>query len=143
MSSTDPEQPRNHMPAPPGGWIDVPEPEQPAGQAGAYGYGQYGYSQPAYQRPGWAGMSRVGKPSSGLVYGILVTVLCCLPLGIVSIIYAAQVDSKWNMGDYHGAQRAARLAKNWALAGVIAGLIFTVIYVLIVLDSGLDSTTRY
>ena len=36
------------------------------------------------------------------------TLLCCLPAGIVSIVFAAQVDGKWNSGDYAGARRRPR-----------------------------------
>ena len=102
------------------------------GGAGA-GYGS-GYSsfpgQPYSRAP------MVNKPKSNLVSAILVTLFCCLPFGIVSIVYAAQVDSKWNAGDWRGAENASReRAKNWALVGLVAGLVFSVIYVLIVLGS--------
>ena len=33
------------------------------------------------------------KPDNWLVWAILSTILCCLPLGIVSIIYATKVDN--------------------------------------------------
>lgn len=35
------------------------------------------------------------KPDNNLVWGILVTILCCLPFGIVSIIKASSVDNLW------------------------------------------------
>ena len=53
-------------------------------------------------------------PPNYLVWGILTTVLCCLPFGIVSIVYAAQVNSKWAGGDYEGARQASKNAKIWA-----------------------------
>ena len=71
------------------------------------------------------------------------TLFCCLPFGIVAIVYAAQVDSKWNGGDWHGADRASRSAKNWALVGVVSGLIFSFIYVLIVASSTKGTVRRY
>jgi hypothetical protein len=75
---------------------------------------------------------------------IAVTLLCCLPFGIVAIVYAAQVDSKWNLGDWHGAERASRSAKNWAMAGVVCGIVLTVVYALIVVAAGPKATTtRY
>src|SRR5262245_2690227 len=46
-----------------------------------------------------------------LVQSILVTLFCCLPLGIVSIVFAAQVNSKVAAGDYAGAQKASDQAK--------------------------------
>ena len=34
-------------------------------------------------------------PDSNLVWAILCTVLCCLPLGIVAIVKAASVEKLW------------------------------------------------
>lgn len=53
-------------------------------------------------------------PPNYLVWGILTTIFCCLPFGIVSIIFAAQVNSKWMAGDHEGALIASRNAKIWA-----------------------------
>ena len=53
-------------------------------------------------------------PPNYLVWAILTTVFCCLPFGIVSIIFAAQVNSKWQMGDYEGAKLSSKNAKLWA-----------------------------
>ena len=38
-----------------------------------------------------------------LVPAILVTIFCCLPVGIAAIIQAAQVNGKLQAGDYEGA----------------------------------------
>ncbi|PWD49600.1 hypothetical protein C8046_01620 [Serinibacter arcticus] len=66
-------------------------------------------------------------PANNLVWAILTTVLCCLPAGVVSIVFAAQVNSKWAMGDAAGAQRSAANARTWAIVsavlGVIAGIV--------------------
>jgi len=53
-------------------------------------------------------------PPNYLVWAIVTTVLCCLPFGIVSIVYAAQVNSKWQMGDFEGAKLSSKNAKLWA-----------------------------
>ena len=71
------------------------------------------------------------KPENYLVWAILATVLCCLPLGIVSIIFAAQVDSKYRAGDYHGALESSRKAKSFAWWSFGVGLTVTVIVVAI------------
>ncbi len=49
-----------------------------------------------------------------LVFAILTTVFCCLPAGIVAIVYAAQVNGKLQAGDYAGAQLASKNAKLWS-----------------------------
>ena len=49
-----------------------------------------------------------------LLQAILTTIFCCLPFGIVSIVYAAQVNSKLAAGDLDGAMTASRNARQWA-----------------------------
>lgn len=53
-------------------------------------------------------------PPNYLAWAIVTTILCCLPFGIVSIIYASQVNSKWMAGDYAGAHSSSKNAKIWA-----------------------------
>ena len=48
-----------------------------------------------------------------LIQSILVTLCCCLPLGIVGIVYASQVNAKLAAGDVAGAEVAAGNAKKW------------------------------
>lgn len=58
-----------------------------------------------------------------LIPSILVTLCCCLPVGIVAIVYSAQVSSKLAAGDPVGAQAAANNAKLWCWIGAALGLI--------------------
>jgi hypothetical protein len=69
-------------------------------------------------------------PDNNLVWAILCTVLCCLPLGIVSIIKATKVKELWAMGDTVGAQKAADDAKKYAIWGAAAAAIVWVLYVI-------------
>lgn len=55
-----------------------------------------------------------------LVWAILSTLFCCLPLGIVSIVYASQVDGKRAAGDISGAREASRKAGLWAIWAAVA-----------------------
>ncbi|SEL48894.1 Interferon-induced transmembrane protein [Pseudoxanthomonas sp. GM95] len=55
-----------------------------------------------------------------LVWAILSTLFCCLPLGIVSIVYAAQVDGRRLAGDLNGARELSHKAKMWAICSAIA-----------------------
>ena len=71
------------------------------------------------------------KPDSNLVWAILCTVLCCLPFGIVSIVYAAKVDSLWYSGRQQEANDASNSAKKWALWGAIISLVGTFLYIMI------------
>lgn len=66
-----------------------------------------------------------------LVQAILVTIFCCLPLGIVGIIFATQVNTKLAAGDYAGAVEASNKAKQWTMIGFIAGIVITVLVILL------------
>ena len=68
---------------------------------------------PAYPPPQPAGQA----PKNYLVWSILVTLFCCLPLGIVAIVKSASVNGLWAQGQYAEAQAAAASAKNGDLGG--------------------------
>ena len=70
-------------------------------------------------------------PPNYLVWAILTTILCCLPFGIVSIVYAAQVNSKWQSGDYEGARLSSKNAKLWAIVALAVGLVGAFIWSLL------------
>jgi len=69
------------------------------------------------------------KPDNNLVWAILTTILCCLPFGIVSIVYAAKVDGLWTSGQHAEARAAANSAKTWAIAAAVCGLVGSLIYI--------------
>ena len=71
-------------------------------------------------------------PENYLVWAILSTVFCCLPFGIVSIVNAANVESKFNRGDYDGALDASKKAKKWAWISAISGFVFWFLYVILI-----------
>ncbi|WP_410006759.1 CD225/dispanin family protein [Aequorivita nionensis] len=76
-------------------------------------------------------------PDNHLVWAILCTVLCCLPLGIVSIIKATKVKELWAMGDAIGAQKAADEAKKYAIWGAVIGPIVVILFYAIMFALGL------
>jgi hypothetical protein len=86
--------------------------------------------------PGGYGGAPTGQPDKNLVWGILVTVLCCLPLGIVSIVKATQVSGLYGQGRYAEAQQSADDAKKFAIWGAIAGVVVGVIYLIFTLVVG-------
>lgn len=71
-----------------------------------------------------------------LVWAILATLFCCLPGGIVSIVYAAQVNGKIAAGDLAGARDSSDKAKKWAMWSAIAGVIVAVLYAVLVMAMG-------
>ncbi|RLD89930.1 MAG: CD225/dispanin family protein [Bacteroidetes bacterium] len=64
----------------------------------------------------------IRPPQSYLTQAILVTVFCCMPLGIVGIINAAKVESRFYAGDKEGAERASKEAKRWTNIGFWIGI---------------------
>jgi hypothetical protein len=50
----------------------------------------------------------------------IISAVCCFPLGIISIVFAAQVNGKVAAGDIPGAMQASKLAK--ILSFVFIGL---------------------
>jgi len=63
------------------------------------------------------------QPKNYLLESILVTMCCCQPFGIVGIVFASQVNSKYAAGDYLGAQQASNDAKKWVTWGFASGLV--------------------
>lgn len=91
---------------------------------------------PPPPQSGGAGQPAGGqKPDNYLVWAILSTLFCCLPLGVVSIVFAAQVDSKWNAGDYAGARDSSEKAKNFAIAAAAIGVVVLIIYAIAIAGS--------
>ena len=80
------------------------------------------------QQPGWQGQR---EPENYLVWAILSTLLCCLPLGIVSIVYSTRISGLWAQGRYAEAQEASENAKKWAIIAAIVGVVFIVISVVL------------
>jgi hypothetical protein len=62
-----------------------------------------------------------------LPHAIIVTLCCCLPLGIPAIVYAAQVSSKLAAGDVPGAQAASQKARTWFWIALAAGAVVTIV----------------
>lgn len=109
-------------------------PPPPAPQGGQWGTppasGQWGApgGQPQWQAP-YGGHPGGQPPPNYLVWSILTTLLCCLPFGVVSIVFSTQVGSKHAQGDYAGAEAASRKAKTWAIASAVSGIVLTIILV--------------
>lgn len=70
------------------------------------------------------------KPSNYLALAILSTIFCCLPFGIVSIVFASKVDNQWYNGDYNGAMESARKAKTWFWLSFGLGFVLDIIIII-------------
>lgn len=88
-----------------------------SGMTGNQGYGNQGFNRPP-------------RPETYLVWAILTTILCCLPFGIVSIVYATKVDSAYNNGEYAEAEKYSNKAKTWAIVSALASVVISIIYLI-------------
>jgi hypothetical protein len=127
MTDQPPPPPGNYPPPPPppGGY--PPPPPQGGG----------------YPPPPQGGFGQGAPPDNNLVWAILSTVLCCLPLGVVAIVKSTQVSGLWAQGRFDDAQRAADDAKKFAMWGAIAGVVVAVIWVIIAVSGAFAGMSGY
>jgi hypothetical protein len=57
-------------------------------------------------------------PKTYLVPSILIFILTVFPLSVVSLIFAAQVNSNYQRGNYTAAEKASKRAKLWCIINV-------------------------
>lgn len=72
--------------------------------------------------------NKPNRPPNYLAIAIISTILCCLPAGIVSIVYSTKVNNEYDDGNYDGALRASRNAKTWAIVSVVAAVVVWIVY---------------
>lgn len=87
--------------------------------------------QAAPAQPQFQAAAPAPQISNYLVQSILVTLFCCLPLGVVAIIFAAQVNGKLAAGDVEGAKSSAKTAKTLCWVSFGGGLAFMILYVIL------------
>jgi predicted secreted protein len=81
-------------------------------------------------------------PNNHLVWSILVTLFCCLPLGIVAIVKSSQVNGLWAQGQYAEAQASADSAKKFVIWSVVIGVVVGIIYAIIAIAGGLSTNSN-
>ena len=82
-------------------------------------YGRQGYNPQGYPY----GPGQQGPPPSYLAWAIISTLCCCIPFGVVAIVYASKVNSLWARGDMYGAQKASERAQLWTILAIVLGLL--------------------
>lgn len=98
----------------------TPPPSPEVGAAGpqmANAYNPYA-AQPRQPSPDSQPM-----PSTYLGWNIAATILCCIPAGIIGIVFSAMVRGKYDQGDYAGAVKASSRASLWFIISIVVGII--------------------
>jgi hypothetical protein len=104
--------------------------------APAHSYAPPPPTENSYAPPRPPGGGSYGAPPQAesipnyLVQSILVTICCCLPLGIVAIVFAAQVNSKLAAGDLAGARDASAKAKMFCWIAFGLGIVASIIWMI-------------
>lgn len=68
-------------------------------------------------------------PSSWLAPSIVATLCCFSPTGVVAVYFAAQVSTRWSLGDRKSALRCARIARTWVFVSIVLWVVAMVILV--------------
>ncbi|WP_308593573.1 CD225/dispanin family protein [uncultured Porphyromonas sp.] len=110
----------------------IPEASQPTATPQAPAYN----AAPAYGNPQPQAPNTQVVPPNYLVWSILVTLFCCIPGGVVAIVYSTQVSSRFQQGDYAGANESSRNARKWVIISAIAAAAVWIIYFIILAVTG-------
>lgn len=74
-----------------------------------------------------------------LVLSIISTVCCCLPFGIVGIVFSVKINSAMNVGNYEEAAQNAKMAKIWTIVSFVVGLVVGILYFMFGIIVGIDN----
>lgn len=118
-----------------------------------YEYGQgYGkqnqnynqQNQGYYQQNNFNGMPQ--KPVNWVPYlilSIISTLCCCLPFGVVGIVFSAKINSAMLAGNLEEAQNNAKMARIWIIVSFAIGLLTWLIYMVLIVTGAVSGSAYY
>lgn len=69
----------------------------------------------------------VPEPRTHLVWAVLVSCLCFLPIGLIAVAFAWRTSVLIGRGDLERARRSSRAAKGWAITALIVGILVDIV----------------
>lgn len=113
------------------------------------GYGQQNQNynqqnQGYYQQNNFNGMPQ--KPVNWVPYlilSIISTLCCCLPFGVVGIVFSAKINSAMLAGNLEEAQNNAKMAKIWIIVSFAIGLLTWLIYMVLIVTGAVSGSAYY
>lgn len=123
------------------------------GEPNNYEYGQgYGQqnqnynqqNQGYYQQNNFNGMPQ--KPVNWVPYlilSIISTLCCCLPFGVVGIVFSAKINSAMLAGNLEEAQNNAKMARIWIIVSFAIGILTWLIYMVLIVTGAVSGSAYY
>ena len=109
-------------------------------QAPNYGQQNQGY----YQQNNFNGMPQ--EPVNCVPYlilSIVSTLCCCLPFGVVGIVFSAKINSAMLAGNLEEAQNNAKMARIWIIVSFAIGLLTWLIYMVLIVTGAVSGSAYY
>ncbi|MDE7402668.1 MAG: CD225/dispanin family protein [Muribaculaceae bacterium] len=85
-------------------------------------------TNPPFRQPEANLNKREPMPPTYLLWAVLATICCCMPAGVVAIVFASSVSSRWFAGDIEGARKASRNAEIWIIVSIVLGIVWSAVY---------------
>lgn len=119
------------------------------GEPNNYEYGQQNQNyeqqnQGYYQQNNFNGMPQ--KPVNWVPYlilSIISTLCCCLPFGVVGIVFSAKINSAMLAGNLEEAQNNAKMARIWIIVSFAIGLLTWLIYMVLIVTGAVSGSAYY
>ena len=97
-----------------------------------------------YQQNNFNGMPQ--KPVNWVPYlilSIISTLCCCLPFGVVGIVFSAKINSAMMAGNLEEAQNNAKMARIWIIVSFAIGLLTWLIYMALIVTGAVSGSAYY
>lgn len=101
-------------------------------------------NQGYYQQNNFNGMPQ--KPVNWVPYlilSIISTLCCCLPFGVVGIVFSAKINSAMLAGNLEEAQNNAKMARIWIIVSFASGLLTWLIYMVLIVTGAVSGSAYY